>query len=43
MEFWYEYKTYGPNLINLNCIKNKMNGNEQEKNPPVVNYYYREQ
>ena len=43
MEFWYEYKTYGPNLINVNCIKNKMNGNEQEKNPPVINYYYREQ
>ena len=42
MEFWYEYKTYGSNLINMNCIKNKMDGIVHEKNPPVVNYYYRE-
>ena len=43
MEFWYEYKTYGKNLIKVDCIKNRIGGEEHVKNPPVLNYYYRVQ
>ena len=40
-EYWYEFKTYGENLLYLNCTKTKMNGEVHEHNPAIENYYYR--
>lgn len=42
MEFWYDYKICNENIINVNCTKNKIGGEEHIKTPPVQNYYYRD-
>ena len=41
MEFWYDYKIDNENLINVNTIKIKENGEEHSYNPAIQNFYYR--
>ena len=41
MEFWYDYFIDNENVINVNCTKNKIDGVEHPKNPPIENFYYR--
>lgn len=42
MEFWYDYLIDNENVINVNCTKDKIGGQEHVKNPPVENFYYRD-
>lgn len=46
MEFWYEYKMIGENLISMKFIKNNINGQENiaepTDNPAKVDFYYRD-
>ncbi|MBO4857615.1 MAG: hypothetical protein J5527_03775 [Treponema sp.] len=42
MEFWYDYKIDNDNLINVNTIKIKINGEEHIYDPGILNFYYRD-
>ncbi|MBO4638232.1 MAG: hypothetical protein J5710_00575 [Treponema sp.] len=42
MEFWYEYFINNENVINVNCTKDKIDGEEHIKNPAIENFYYRD-
>ena len=42
MEFWYDYLIDNDYVINVNCTKDKIDGEEHVQNPPIVNFYYRD-
>lgn len=42
MEFWYDFVLCNEKVIKIICTKDKMDGAEHIKNPPVVNFYYRD-
>ena len=42
MEFWYDFILCNEKVIQINCTKDKMGGEEHIKNPPVLNFYYRD-
>ena len=42
MEFWYDFILCNEKVIQINCTKDKMGGEEHIKNPPIVNFYYRD-
>ncbi len=42
MEFWYDYLIDDEYVINVNCTKDKIGGEEHVQNPPIVNFYCRD-
>ena len=42
MEYWYDFVLCNEKVIQIICTKSKWGEEEHIKNPPIVNFYYRD-